>query len=148
MRMLRWLFVAAALFAFTFAVTAPVAQAAEVDLFTHMAGGAQFSNAHGYSEYDRSSEGREVEVRVTHLGKLAGERVKVIVNGHKVGRILVSSVGVAHREWDTEHGQNVPFASAGDRVKVKTLSDTLVAKGIYHRQDAPIELPSTPAAES
>jgi hypothetical protein len=132
MRKLRRLFVATVLFAFAFAMSAPVAQAAEVDLFTHMSGSTHFPNAHGFSEYDRSNSGREVEVRVTHLGKLAGKRVKVIVNGHKVGRILVSSVGVAHREWDTEHGQRVPFASAGDKVKVRTLSGTLVAKGTYH----------------
>jgi len=132
MRTLRRHFVAAILFVFAFAVTAPVAQAAEVDLFTHMAGSTHFPNAQGFSEYDRSNEGREVEVRVTHLSKLAGKRVKVIVNGHKVGRILVSSVGVAHREWDTEHGQKVPFASAGDKIKVRTPGGTLVAKGTYH----------------
>jgi len=134
MRTLRKLFVAAILFAFVFAVTAPVAQAAEVDLFTHTAGSTHFPKAHGFSEYDRSNSGREVEVRVTHLKSLAGERVKVIVNGHKVGRIVVSSVGVAHRGWDTEHGQKVPFALAGDKIKVRTLGGTLVAKGTYHRE--------------
>ena len=134
MRTLRKLFVAAILFAFVFAVTAPVAQAAEVDLFTHMAGSTHFPKAHGFSEYDRSNSGREVEVRVTHLKSVAGERVKVIINGHKVGRIVVSSVGVAHRGWDTEHGQKVPFALAGDKIKVRTLGGTLVAKGTYHRE--------------
>ncbi len=57
MRTLRKLFVAAILFAFVFAVTAPVAQAAEVDLFTHMAGSTHFPKAHGYYEYDRSNSG-------------------------------------------------------------------------------------------
>lgn len=112
---------------------APVAHAADVDLLARLAGSAAFPNATGHSEYERTATEREVEVTVTHIAKLAGKRVSVFVNGKKVGTMLVSSTGRAHREWDTEHGQFVPFASAGDPIKVRKADGTLVAKGTYRR---------------
>jgi hypothetical protein len=73
-------------------------------------------------------------VTVTHIAKLAGKRVTVFVNFKKVGTMRVSSTGRAHREWDTERGQYVPYASAGDPIRVRTASGKLVAKGIYRRE--------------
>lgn len=116
-----------------FAVLAPVAEAAEVDLHTSLNGSSNYPKATGSSEYDRGDDGREVEVTVRSISGLAGKRVSVYVSGTKVGTMLVRSTGVAHREWDTEKGDTVPFASAGDYVKVRTGGGTLVASGRYVR---------------
>jgi hypothetical protein len=112
---------------------ATAAQAAEVDLHARLSGSSAFSTATGSSDYERGSGGREVEVTVRNIAGLAGKRVGVFVAGAKVGTMRVRSTGVAHREWDTEHGDAVPFASAGDRVKVKTASGTLIASGTFAR---------------
>jgi hypothetical protein len=114
------------------ALAAPAA-AAEVDLRARLQGSAAYTNASGHSEYDRSAEGRDLEVLVRNIGRLAGHRVAVFVSGVKVGTIVVTTGGVAHREWDTERGQSVPFASAGDFVKVRAPNGTLVASGKYVR---------------
>jgi hypothetical protein len=134
MRALRRLAVTTVLAALGVVTAAPVAYAAEVDLFARLGGSAAFPNATGHSEYERTAIAREVEVTVTHIAKLAGKRVTVFVNGKKVGTMLVSSTGRAHREWDTERGQFVPFASAGDPIKVRKADGTLVARGIYRRE--------------
>jgi hypothetical protein len=117
-----------------FTVVPLTAQAAEVDLRTTMQGSATYTRATGHSEYDRSREGRDVEVTVRNIGRLAGKNVTVYVSGTKVGSMLVGASGVAHREWDTERGQSVPVASVGDYIRVRTASGTLVAYGKYHRQ--------------
>jgi len=134
MRTFRWImgFVVASTMAFT--AMAPAAQAVEVDLHARLNGSTAFTRATGFSEYGRSAEGREVEVTVRNIGGLAGQNVVVYVAGTKVGAIRVSSAGVAHREWDTERGQSVPFASAGDFIKVRTTGGTLVATGKYVRE--------------
>ena len=56
---------------------------------------------------------------VTHIASLAGKRLRVFVNATKVGTMRVSSTGRAHHDWDTDHGQSVPFASKGDLIKVR-----------------------------
>jgi hypothetical protein len=134
MRPMRWLMGLVILSAITFTVLAPGAQAAEIDLRASLHGSTAFTRATGFSEYDRSSTGREVEVTVRNIGGLAGHSVTVYVSGDRVGTMLVSSAGVAHRQWDTERGQFVPFASAGDSVKVRTAGGTLVASGRYVRE--------------
>jgi hypothetical protein len=133
MRFLRGLVGVAVLATMSFTVLPPAA-AVEVDLHTRLQGGAAFPRATGHSEYDRSSTEREVEVTVANIGSLAGHNVNVFVSGHKVGSMRVSIAGVAHREWDTERGQSVPFASAGNYVKVRTTGGKLVASGRYVRE--------------
>lgn len=114
---------------------APAASvAAEVDLHAVLSHSTAFPNATGHSDYERGSAGREVEVTVRHIAKLAGKRVTVYVNYKKVGTMLVNGYGVAHREWDTDRGQYVPYAAAGDPVRVRTASGTLIASGTYHRE--------------
>lgn len=114
---------------------APAANAAtDVDLHAILSHSKAFPNATGHSDYERGGGQREVEVTVRHIAKLAGKRVSVYVNYKKVGTMLVNRYGVAHREWDTERGQYVPYASAGNPVRVRTASGTLVASGWYHRE--------------
>ena len=108
--------------------------ATEVELAASLSGSHSFPGAHGRSEYDRNGTNRDVEVTVLGITRLAGHRVTVFVAGKKVGTMLVSPAGTAHRDWETQRGQFVPFASAGSTVKVRTASGTLVASGTYHRQ--------------
>lgn len=111
----------------------PTAQAAsEIDLYARLTHSRTSPNATGHSDYERGN-GREVEVTVRHIPGQAGKRVTVYVNYKKVGTMYVNRYGVAHREWDTDRGQYVPWAAAGDPVRVRTANGTLVASGWYHR---------------
>lgn len=104
----------------------------EIDLDASLRHGSAYTNATGFSEYERSATQRDVGVTVNHAHRLAGKDVKIYVNGTWVGKMHLNATGYAHREWDTEHGQSVPFASAGDPVRVRTTTGTLVVSGFYH----------------
>lgn len=110
---------------------AGAATAAEVDLVTHLRGSTAYPNATGFSEYERDRYGRDVEVTVRHALSLTGKRLTVIVNHHRVGKMIVREGGYAHRTWDTDQGQTVPFASVGDPVRVRTPNGTLVVRDSY-----------------
>ena len=112
-------------------MAAPVQAASEIDYFTHLMPASQYPGARGDSEYEREGNKREVEVTVTGIRQLAGRRVAVSINGRKVGTMLVSSTGRAHRDWSTSHGESVPSARAGSTVKVRTSGGTLIASGRY-----------------
>lgn len=118
--------------AFAAGMAAPAgAAAAETDYFTSLKPASQFAGARGDSEYEREGTKREVEVTVTGIRRLAGHRVTVVVSGRKVGTMLVSSTGRAHRDWSTSRGQSVPSATVGSTVKVRTGGGTLIASGRY-----------------
>ena len=134
MKALRWITVFGTVLAMSGLLFVSVAQAAEIDLFARLAGSSAFPNATGTSEYDRGAEGRDVEITVRHIAKLAGKRVTFYVAGHKIGTAIVRSTGVAHIERDTEHGQYVPKASAGKGVSARTVGGTVIARGIYHAE--------------
>ena len=133
MRLHRWFvgIVAAAVLGLVVAV--PAAQAVEVDLHAVLHGSAAFPNARGSSEYERGNGQRDVTVTVTGIRRLAGKQVTFFVAGTRIGTARVSSLGRVHIERDTEHGQYVPVASAGDTVRVRKADGTLVAGGKYVR---------------
>lgn len=114
-----------------FAVAPAAIAATEVHVDARLHGSSSFSRATGFSEYERAGTQRDVEVTVNHVARLAGKTLKVYVNGNWVGTMPVRSTGFAHREWDTDHGQRVPFAAAGDPVRVRTMGGKLIASGIY-----------------
>ena len=116
----------------TIAVGPSARAVTEIDLDARLSHRAPFTHATGFSEYERIGSQREVEVTVNHIPGLAGKRLKVYLNRQWVGTMLVRQTGYAHREWDTGHGENVPFASAGDPVRVRTPSGRLVVSGVYH----------------
>ena len=133
MRTSRWLFPLATitLVGATGIAPATPANAVAVDLLTHLRGSSAYPIATGSSEYERDSYGREVDVTVRHVPDLVGTSLVVIVNRHRVGKLTVRKGGYAHREWDTERGQAVPSASAGDPVRVRTPDGALVVRGTY-----------------
>jgi hypothetical protein len=120
-----------ALVALAVPVTAP-AHTGGLELSARLAGSAAYPNAAGRSTLERSSGKREIDVTVTHVARLAGQRLVVFVDGKRVGTLRVSAAGRAHRSWETNHGQFVPRASAGDRVTVRTTVGRLVVRGTYH----------------
>lgn len=135
MRRLRWLVGVIAVGVLGLAVMVPATMATvHVDLRATLHGGLAFPNATGVSTYDRGGGQREVTVTVSNVPELAGHRVIFFVAGHKIGTRLVSSTGSATLQHETIHGQYVPFASAGDSVRVRTTSGEQVAKGIYVRE--------------
>lgn len=105
-----------------------------MNLAAGLNGSSAFSAATGRSEYGCDSSGRDVEVTVTHVSRLSGQKVTVVVAGHTVGTMLTLSTGRAQREWDTERCQHVPVKSVGDTAKVRTAGGTLVASGRYHAE--------------
>jgi hypothetical protein len=117
------------------AVSASAATTSEVDLNARLHGTAAFPRAFGHSEYQRTLRHREVEVTVNNLPRrLRGHRVTVFVSRKKVGTMLVNSAGHASRQWATERGQFVPFASAGSLCRVRTSSGALIVTGRYVRE--------------
>ena len=132
MRVSRWVAGVAAVLVVSVTVLVSVAVAAEIDLFARLSGSSAYPRVTGHSEYERGN-GREVEVTIGNAGRLAGKRLNVFVAGQKIGSMLVSSGGTAHIDRDTEHGQFVPVASAGDTVRVRRADGTLVAGGKYVR---------------
>jgi hypothetical protein len=104
-----------------------------VELHASLSGSKAFPGAHGSSTFERKGDMRDVDVTVSGISRLAGHRVTVFVAGKKVGRMLVSAGGTAHRDFSTEDGQAVPLATAGSKIRVRTAKGTLVASGTYHR---------------
>jgi hypothetical protein len=105
------------------------------DLSTRLAGRGNYPAASGYSEYHRNMmrNGRQIEVRVHNISRLAGKHVTVFIGGKKLGRLAVSNSGNAHRHWATWNGQQVPRCSRGTAVKIRTPGGALVASGTYRR---------------
>ena len=74
-------------------------------------------------------------MRLSCVMRLSGHRVVVKVAGVTIGTMLVSSDGMAHRNWDTANGHIVPAVSAGDEVRVTTRKGALVVSGTFHRDN-------------
>jgi hypothetical protein len=120
----------------TLAMAGPVpaaSAASPVHLHAALHHSSVFPNATGHSDYHRDGTARSIEVTVHHIAKLSGKRVQVFANHHIVGTIRVNTIGSAHREWDTEHGQTVPFVAAGGPIRVRTMTGTTIAPGVYRR---------------
>ena len=134
MRGFRWLIGLIAVGVLGLAVMVPASVATiHVDLHATLHGTLAYPDATGFSTYDRGGGVREVVVTVSNVPQLAGHRVNFFVAGHKIGSRLVDSLGTATIQRETSHGQYVPFASAGDTVRVRTVSGEQVVKGVYVR---------------
>jgi hypothetical protein len=116
--------------------SSPAAAASDPEYFASLRGSSYYNYrlARGWSEYERSSEGREVEVVLSNApARLHNRWLTVYVNGRKAGRMYVDGRGHARLERDTEHGQYVPWATGGSPVRVRTSYNVLVVSGYYHR---------------
>ena len=110
-------------------VVAP-AQAADIELGARMGPAAGYPHCRGGAEYEAEHGQRELDLHLRGLHALAGKRVAVFVHGDRVGRARVSERGRVHLD---RHG--VPRMRAGQVLRVRTASGTLVSKGTLHRGD-------------
>jgi hypothetical protein len=111
-----------------------VTAARGVDLFGHLSGSSAYPAATGYSEYHQDMgmmRGREVEVNLHHLARLAGHQVLIYLNGTKVGAMRISSGGHGYHHWATWNGQRSPRCTVGSTVKIRTSGGVLIATGAY-----------------
>jgi hypothetical protein len=109
--------------------------ASHFELSASLNGGKSFPHAHGSSRFERHTTNRDLDVSLSGVMRLSGQRVVVKVAGTRIGTMLVSSDGMAHRNWDTADGHTVPSVSAGDEVRVTTRKGALVASGTFHRDN-------------
>ena len=98
-------------------------------------GRKRFPHAQGQSRFERQDGNRDLNVSVSGAMRLAGHRVVVHVAGNRIGTLLVSSDGMAQRDWDSADGHALPRVSAGNKIRITTLKGTLVASGSFHRDN-------------
>lgn len=96
---------------------------------------ATFSGAAGHADYDVEASGRELDVEVRGLRRLAGRRVVVSVSGRRLGTMRVNSRGRAEREWKTSRGQRVPTVRSGTPLAVRTAGRKLILSGRFRLDD-------------
>ncbi len=113
------------------AVSAGPALASGTELGAKLAPGKAFPTAKGYADYQRGQY-RELDVKVAHVASLAGQRLGVFLNGHRVGSMVVRTSGSAEFDVTTEYGQKVPRVHIGDRVGVRS-HGVRVARGTFQR---------------
>lgn len=108
------------------AVAAPAHMGMELQ--AGLRGSGLYRHATGRVSYEAGSH-REMHVQLAGLGRLAGHRLAVYVHGVKAGTMLVSRSG--HAVLNMHRG--VPLCKAGQPVRIRTLSGTLVASGTFTR---------------
>ena len=113
------------------AVSAGPALASGPELGAKLAPGKAFPTAKGYADYQRGQY-RELDVKVAHVANLAGQRLGIFLNGHRVGSMVVRSSGSAEFDVTTGYGQKVPRVHIGDRLGVRS-HGMRVAAGVFHR---------------
>ena len=115
------------------AVLAPAAMASGGGTTRSIAlhGSVSFPNATGKAVYKVNGSERELQIEVEHIKVLAGKHVNVFVNGNKLASPLVSSLGIARVNRNTDKGQFVPTIKTGSTVRVRTLGGTLIASGTF-----------------
>ena len=114
---------------------AQVARAHDMELHAGLAGSHAYLRAHGTASYESGDHGRELDVHLGGVTRLAGRHLVVYVHGSRAGTMMVSRAGYAHLD---RHG--APACRAGQAVRVRTASGTLVAGGTFrrHHDDQPM----------
>ena len=107
--------------------TAQVTAMHQMELQAGLYGSRAFPRAGGTASYQSGGHGRELDIHVSHLTRLAGWQLIVYVHGARAGTMTVSRTGYAH--LDLRRG--VPACKAGQPVRVRTRGGTLVASGTF-----------------
>lgn len=108
------------------------AQAAGVDTHADMHSMADHPNALGDARYESRPGGREFDIYIRGIHKLAGKRLTVHAHGALVGHMQVSARGRAHLYRHT----GVPVMHRHDAIKVRTPSGVLVMTGTLRTHHA------------
>lgn len=109
------------------ATTVP-AQAADVELAARLQPTTSYPQARGHADHEADHDGREFEIQLAGVRGLHGQRLTVRVHGAFVGSMVVNRYGRAHLE---RHA--AVRVRAGNVVRVRTDSGTLVTYGRFHR---------------
>lgn len=99
---------------------------ARMELQAGLHGSSAYPHAGGHASYE-SYYRRELHVGVWNIRRLGGRILVVYVHGTKAGTMRVSGYGSAH----LNRYRGVPACRAGDTVRVRTRSGTLVASGTF-----------------
>jgi hypothetical protein len=104
-----------------------------MELQAALHGGHAYPRAGGTAAYESGDHGRELEVHVSHIARLAGWKLVVYVHGARAGTMTVSRAGYAR----LDRHRGVPACRSGQPVRVRTRSGTLVASGTFraHHDD-------------
>lgn len=105
----------------------------DIELHAALHGSHAYPRAAGAASYESGDHGRHLDVRVSHIARLAGWHLVAFVHGVRAGTMTVSRAGYAHLD---RHG-GIPPCRAGQPVRIRTRSGTLVAAGIFrlHHHD-------------
>jgi predicted PilT family ATPase len=90
-----------------------------------------FPKATGGAQYQSQSGQRDLQVEVEHVAALAGKRVYFWANGSKFGSAVVSKLGAAQIDRNTELGQSVPNIVHGSGTSARTSAGTVIAQGYF-----------------
>ena|GEM_PF-3318851 len=86
----------------------------------------------GEAELSRRADGsREFEVKVRNVNLPAGTRLNVLVDGHKVGEIVLTSVLEGKFELDTRDNQTLPPVVNGTTVAVTDQAGATIVAGSF-----------------
>ena len=87
-----------------------------------------FPAAKGSATFKAKPGGRQLEVEVEHLRRLAGKRVTFFVGGTKLGTARIGALGAAQLE---RRNSAAPAVRAGTAVSVKTAGGVLIVRGSF-----------------
>ncbi len=98
---------------------------------TTLNGSAAFPTVNGKAKYKTDRGNREFEVEIEDIPRrLVGKRLRVFVDGKRVGSMIVTNLREARLKRSTQLGQAVPNVTKGSVVAVKRIR-RLVASGTF-----------------
>jgi hypothetical protein len=92
---------------------------------------AAFPRATGHAQFQSQPGQRELQIEAEHLKTLAGKRVLFYANGAKLGSAIVTRLGVAQIDRNTERGQTVPKIVHASHVSVRTAGGAVILRGTF-----------------
>jgi hypothetical protein len=101
----------------------------EIDLAGPVLNGAK---PRGEAELRRRADGsREFEVQVSNVSLPVGTRLNVLVDGGKVGELVLTSLLAGKFELDTRDGQSLPSVVNGTTVAVADQTGAIIVAGSF-----------------
>jgi len=110
-------------------VAVPAASAATNVHRATLSGSKAFPAVNGKAKFSVDDGVNQLEAEIQDANALAGSKVTFIVDRQTVGSDTVNGLGNARIDVS---GASVPTVSAGSKIKVRTGSGTLVARGTFN----------------
>jgi hypothetical protein len=106
--------------------SAQVAPSHRVEVTAALHGSQSFPHAAGTAKFESRASGRELNVSLSGVRRLAGRTLVVFVHGTRAGTMTVTNTGRAHL-----HRHGAPACRAGQPARIRTRAGTLVASGTF-----------------